>query len=346
MKKFVSALILLSMIMSIICVSVSADEGTIYLEEDFSSEEVFYSRFHAGNFYIDEGLLYGYGAKTFMSFYDDSEESIFKDHPTCWMTYDMEVIMSIAEDEFSDVDNRHVCLSYCNDNLFFEGRVEGRMFYNFGYSVPNKEFYLTAGAVGSYSEEDFITLAVPYELPTDGEDFFTLGMSVSEGRLRCFYNGELIIDFVDARNEHLISHKIPSPFLLWNTNNFIQIKNVKIASDGYLYPYETETETTVTTEAPATEDNTEDTEETVVDATEATEGTDDSTIEATEGEDTDAPADSTNSPADNTDAPEADTVGTTGTQKPSTSTGDASFVVVAAMVAALGSALIVRKVRG
>lgn len=55
---------------------------------------------------------------------------------------------------------------------------------------------------------------------------------------------------------------------------------------------------------------------------------------------TDAPS------VDNTDVPATDTDGTTDTQQTSPTTGDAVFVVAATMFVALGSALIVKKVRG
>ena len=335
MKKLLSALLIATMLMSIVCVSVSADEGALYIDENFTSMESFMQNFIAGAFYVEDGLLFGYNeARTFMSNYTN-ENTFFDNGPTTWLTYDSVVELAIAEDEFADPEAREICISYCNDNPYYEGRTDGRMFLNFVYVKATGEFMLTHGGVGSTSEEEILDVPVPMEIAEDGE-FFKLGMSVSKGRVRCFYNDQLIFDFVDTANDCLIGHVIESPFLLWNTNNFVQVKNVKIASDGYLFPLDETVDTTVGTEAP-------------VDSTEATEAPADSD-EATEApadsdEAPEAPADSNEAP-EATEAPEADTVGTTGTQQPSTSTGDATFVVVAAMVAALGSALIVKKVRG
>jgi len=345
MKKLLSALLVLTMLFSVVSVSVSADEGTLFIDENFNSMEAFLQNFVAGAFYVEDGLLFGYNeAVVFCTLYDDQESGMFTDSSTTWLTFDMEVTLSVGEDEFYTGENRSIALSYCNDNLFYEGRAEGRAFMNINYDITNKEFTFTDGI-----SEDPLTVPVPYEVPVDDEaEFFSIGMSVDKGRIRFFYNGEMLYDLNDTANEYLIGHVIESPLLFWNHGNFIQVKNVKISTPGYLYPYADNADTTVTTETPV--DSTEGTDA-PVDNTDAPVDNTDAPVDNTDApvDNTDAPVDNTDAPVDNTNAPvddPADTVGTTGTQKPSTSTGDATFVVVAAMVAALGSALIVKKVRG
>jgi len=335
MKKFISVFLIVTMLASVFCFSAAAEEGTVYINEEFVSADSVNQNFFLGGFVHDdaEQIVYAYSdAITFSSVYSDPEGP-FEDTPTTWATYDTTVSVCVGEDEFFAGEDRTVILSYCNDNPLVEGLAEGRIFMNFSYDIVESCFTFQIS-----TEEDLRFDPVSAEIVCDGTEYFTMGMSVTEGRVRCFYNDQLIFDFVDSANEFLIGKAIESPVLFWNCGNFVKINNVKIASPEHLFPIPAETETTLITESP-------------VDGTEGTDAPVDNTDAPVDNTDapvdnTDAPADNTDAPADNTDAPEADTVGTTGTQKPSTSTGDATFVVVAAMVAALGSALIVKKVRG
>jgi len=70
---------------------------------------------------------------------------------------------AIAEDEFADPEAREICISYCNDNPYYEGRTDGRMFLNFVYVKATGEFMLTHGGVGSTSEEEILEEEIPEE---------------------------------------------------------------------------------------------------------------------------------------------------------------------------------------
>ena len=105
MKKIISALLILTMIFSMVCMSTSA-AGITYINQNFQSMEVFASQFTAGAFYVEDNLLFGYNeARTFMSCYTN-DNSFFDNGPTTWLTYDTVVELAIAEDEFADVDAR------------------------------------------------------------------------------------------------------------------------------------------------------------------------------------------------------------------------------------------------
>lgn len=329
MKKIISALLILTMIFSVVCVSTSA--AGIHVNMNFESMEVFTSQFIAGAFYVEDNLLYGYSeAKALQTQYDDSE-GWFADTAYTWLTYDATITLSIGDDELSDME-RWANLVYCNDNLVYEGRVEDRVMMSFCYDVENSCFRFTEG--WNNTEEDGQYLPpVEKEVNTDGEEFFTMGISVGQGNIRCFYNNELIFNY--SNPDMLIAHEITSPFLFWQDGNFVQISNITVADHGYLFPAtpapvdssvpvasSSETIQPIeTTTSIKVEDVTDDDGNVV---------TDDAGNKVTETVViTDAPADT------NTGAVPGGN---------STTTGDVTFIVVAALVATIGCALIVRKV--
>ncbi|MBE6707968.1 MAG: hypothetical protein E7578_01835 [Ruminococcaceae bacterium] len=336
MKKIISALLILTMIFSVVCVSTSA--AAIHVNMNFESMEVFTSQFIAGAFYVEDNLLYGYAeAKALQTQYDDSQ-GWFDDTAYTWLTYDASITLAIGDDELSETD-RYVNLVYCNDNVVFEGRQEDRLMMSFGYDVQNGCFRFGTGwNIDSDENEHNMLPSVAKEINTDGEDFFTMGISVKQGNIRCFYNDELIFNFVDANNEYLIAHEITSPFLFWQDGNFIQISNITIGDHGALYPEMPDAP--IQTQAPV---NTNATETTTPRVT----TTKISEVVLTDDKGNDVTDDKGNKVTETviiTEPPVADT--NTGAVQGgnSSNTGDVTFIVVAAMVATLGCALIVRKV--
>ena len=331
MKKIISALLILTMIFSVVCVSASA--ANIHVNMNFESMEIFTSQFIAGAFYVEDNLLYGYAeAKALQTKYDDSE-GWFADTAYTWLTFDASITLAIGDDELSDTD-RWVNLIYCNDNVVYEGRQEDRLMMSFSYDVQNQCFRFTPG--WNNTDETLQYLApVEKELNTEGEEFFTMGISVNKGNIRCFYNDELIFNFADPSNELLIAHEITSPFLFWQDGNFIQISNITVGDYGAIYPEMSDVDTQ--TQAPTPTETT--TPRVTTTAT--------SFVNITDEKGNDVTDEAGNKVTDTviiTEAPIADT--NTGAVQggSSTSTGDVTFIVVAAMVATLGCALIVRKV--
>jgi len=338
MKRFLSVLMIAAMLASIFAVSAMADDAPVLIfTENFTNPDTFTDRFAWGAYYIEDNKLIGY-----------SEARALQQVQYMQVKYDMEMTVAIGEDEMYTGDDRSFFMGYPNTNLEYEGRAEGTVWMVFHYSVTNKEFTFFVGGFGP-DEENAIHFAdpIPMEIEADkGEEFYKMGMSIDRGRIRCFFEGEMLFEYVDTADEYLIGYATEEPYFVWNTGNCMIYDELKLGQVGSIYPYPVEEETTVTTEAPATEDTTASTDA-PVDNTDAPVDNTDAPVDSTEGDVTSVPADETNAPADNdTDVPEADTVGTTGTQTPSTSTGDATFVVVMAMVAAIGSALIVKRVRG
>ncbi len=328
MKKLVSLFVMLAMLLSVIGISSSA--AGVHIDMNFESLEEFVKMFRAGAFYLEEGLLYGYAeAKALQSDYESDDAGIFKNTMYTWLTYDSSVTLKASDDELSE-DKRLVSIVYCNDNLKYMAREEERVYMTFMYDIEASCFRLVRG-LESTAEEDHYMDPVDREIDTETE--FTLGMSVDKDRIRCFYNNELIFDY--ANPDMLIAYEINSPFIFWQTGNFIQISNITIADAGYLFP-SFEADDTTATDTSATEATT--TRET----TTAT-----SIVEVTDEEGNTMTDDSGNKITETviiTEPPVADT--NTGAPQggSSTNTGDMTFIVVATMVAAIGCALIVRKV--
>lgn len=315
MKKILSILLVAVMLVSAVCVSVSA-EG-YYLQERFTNGgATFDSNFIAGATWItDDGKLIGYSdARTFMSRYDDSD-GVFNNTMLTWLEYDVEIQVWADADENAG-DSRDYSLAYCNDNLVVAGIEEDRSFISFGYDFVNGEFYLSK-VLGGGGEEDQLVARVAKEIK--GDEFNKLGMTVTRGRIRGYFNGELIIDFVDTADTYRIAKEINSPFLFWNTSNFFQVSSVDVASPEYIYPAGLAPVTTAETTNGGNNGN--------------------------NGGNND-PANTTNSGNNNNKVVEvpADTNKNGSSVNNSTKTGDAAIIVAVAMVVALGTAIVVKKV--
>jgi len=362
MKKIISALLILTMIFSMVCMSSSA--ATVYIDMNFESMEAFTAKFGAGAFYVEDGLLFGYAeAKALESLYS-CPDGWFDNTLYTWLEYDTSITLTVADDELSETA-RFVNLVYCNDNPRFYGREDRRIYMSFFYDVQTGMFHFADG-LDCVDEEMQYMDPVAKEVDTEGAQEFTLGISVQKDNIRCFYNNEMIFDYTNS--DLLISSDINSPFLFWQNGNFISISNITVADHGVLYPV-VEEEPVVTTEPSDDPVVTEPSDDPAV-----TEPSDDPAASETELSDDPAATESEATTAIETEIvtnedgetevvthivteekkPEADDndaenkpAPDTNTGKPtggnSTTTGDISFVVVLAMVTALGAALIVRK---
>ena len=231
MKKILSIMLAAVMLVSAICVNVSADG--YYLQERFSNgSSSFHKNFIAGSTSVTrDGKLVGHSdARSIMSSYDDSS-GVFN-NTRAWLEYDAEIEIC-ATDDRAVGGSREISLVYCNDNLVVAGIEEDRSFISFGYDFVKGEFYLT-NCLGGGGEENQLVVRVAKKI--DEDNFNQLGMTVTSGRIRGYFNGELIIDFVDTADSYRIAKKISSPFLFWNTGNYFRISAIDIASPEYIYP--------------------------------------------------------------------------------------------------------------
>ncbi len=303
MKKIISALLITAMLCSMAVVSASA---AVLKNETYDNPEITWHSL--GNYYVEEGRLIGDdSAKCFQG--ADTNEADGLEYFTVGhgdgvfnQAVDMKYTLSAEPDESKDGSNRNFGITYVTDvtcvidNGMGASGANTRLFLEFVYSWNDGKFYLC----NTINSTDFASVAlvegVEKQIAADGEDF-TMGMSVTENRVRCYYNDELIFDYTDedgdlglVNADNLDLGMIP---FNWNNGNIISIDTLTIADAGDLYPLNAEGD----------------------DQTPPAEGGDDQTPPAEGGDDTVAPP-----------------------------TGDVVFVVIAAMVIALGSAIIVKKV--
>ncbi len=338
MKKIISALLILTIVVSMVCVSTSA--AGIHVNMNFESMDVFTNQFNAGQFYVDTpGELYGYSeAKALQTLYTETEDGWFDNTGLTWLTYDASITVAAGDDDLND-GSRWINLVYCNDNLMYEGLEEDRVQMAFTYDIQNRCFRLAPGWNNDTEEEQYLP-PVYMEINTDGDEFITMGISISKDRMRCFYNNQLIFDLQNP--DLLIAHAINSPFLFWQDGNFVRINNITVADWGTLYPDipVNDVTTPVVTNEPAPGPVV-----TTAAPVETTTSIKEVDVTNEKGETvTDASGAKVTETVIITQAPAAET----NTNKPAggnaSATGDATFVVIAAMVATLGCALIVRKV--
>lgn len=341
MKKIISLVLTLVMLVSAAAVAANAD-GQVYVSSDFASMETFTNHFHAGALYTGDNLLYGY-----------SEAKCLQSKGE-WYQYDTTIEIALLDDDLDESD-RAYSLWYCNINPEAYGRYDGTAYMLFSYDIENREFTLSAPDLMTGEAVDLCP-AVPFEI--NEEDFNTFGLSITDKRIRCFFNDQLIFDYVDTADEYLIGRQDentnPTPLVFWNDGNFVQIKSVKIASAGYFFPMNAEPTPDDNNNQPPVnnpDDNTgDDKNEPPVNNGDDNKGDDN------KGDDkNDTPANGGDTLGGNTNSGNTNSGNTNGQGKPadtnqnkpaggtSTSTGDAAFVAALVMVAALGCAVIVKK---
>lgn len=337
MRKIFSILLIASIIVGAVCVNVSA--VGYYLQERFNDGgSSFNKNFIAGAAWItdDSQLVGNRNTRTFMSRYDDSN-GVFNDTMFTWLEYDAEIEICAIDDRAVG-GSREISLVYCNDNLVVADIEEDRSFISFGYDFVNGEFYLSK-VLGGGGEEDQLVARVAKEIK--GDEFNKLGMTVTRGRIRGYFNGELIIDFVDTADTYRIAKEINSPFLFWNTSNFFQVSSVDVASPEYIYPAGLAPVTTAETTNGGNNGNNG--------------GNNDPANTTNSGNNNNPPATSVVTSVVTNDKGEteivtkvvevpADTNKNGSSVNNSTKTGDAAIIVAVAMVVALGTAIVVKKV--
>jgi len=323
-------MLILVMMLSMVVVNTSA-AGVIF-RADFKTmtEDQFYAQFMEGAFHVDdvEGVLYGYyEAKALQSMYSDPD-GIFDNTLNTWLTYDASITLSMADDELVEYD-RTINIAYCNDNPRVNGAAEAREFITLTYDIQKQEFNATVGGFPGFTEGGLLGDPIPMELDVEGGTFYTFGISVEKNRVRFFIDDQLLYD-IDGTSMY-VADSINSPFFMWNDGNYLNITDITVATATHLYPSTGSAPTPVETTAPTQPAETT-TRKEVVDVT------DDKGNAVTDADGnkvteeiivTDAPADT------NTGAVQGGN---------SASTGDVTFIVVAAMVATLGCAIIIRKV--
>ena len=221
-----------------------------------------------------------------------------------------------------DRDGEHkVGLWWRDDFTYAEGEESGEVYMMF-VNMDTNEIELWVDGV------DAPIATSPVSGLEVGGDWFTMGWKIVPGNISCYVNNQKLINYSDAE----IAATAKSPILLWNTNCFSAWDDVVVATADYNLFNEAAT----STEGQATQ------------ATQPAETTTRKEIVEVTDESGNAVTDASGNKVTEeiivTDAPVADT--NTGAVQggSSTSTGDVTVMVIAAMVVAIGCAIVVKKV--
>lgn len=228
-KKILSAILVTVMVFSAVCVSSSAEE--VHINMDFEDIEVFKEQFISGKYWTDDtGYIFGYdGSGTIETQCEMNDEGFISDG-YCWLTYDAEITFIVTDDDLSEND-RYLDLVYCNDNPWYMGESDERIFMIFCYDIQGRCFRLTSSFDNTEEAEQYME-PVYRDIPIDGSERIAMGISVGKDSMRCYYNNELIFDFQNT--EFYIGHKIPSPFLFWQQGNYIEVSRINVTEYGYI----------------------------------------------------------------------------------------------------------------
>ena len=207
----------------------------LYFSEDFTNKDRAWNRLIFGEWlFNDGGGIYGHSdAKVIQTVpYNDDDMGLFRDYSYEYLDYDATITLSVYDDTYSDKD-RFVNLVYVNDNFRFNNVGDSRVMMAFSYDFQENCFRFTEGWSQTDPELQIMS-PVCYESWDEDSEFHTLGMTVEKGRVRCFFDGEMIFDFIDEENKYYIANKECAPVLFWQDGNFVQVKNISVDKPGYL----------------------------------------------------------------------------------------------------------------
>ena len=329
MKKIICVLVLCALLAcAVLEVAVSA-AGEVFWREDFSSADPNNWLWDGTLFYVEDGVLKGWDeAVVHQSNFPTATGGTRKYGES---TLKIECIA--YEDGGADKEFHSLGLwwadyidPYATDDP--TSWIIYKPHYNFERACIELEMEFTGDEAEAFRPADFPDDAVVarFEIPEDkapnfGIDWFSLGYRVSGGTFSIFLNDQKIVDFPCYRGA-VTGTQRPSPVILLNGGCYCGFDNLVVATPDYDLFNEG------ASPAPAPAENVT---EFVVDTEKVVVGTNEDGSEIT-----DVVTAQVARPAANTGA--AATGGT------AARTGDGAIVVIAVMIAALGSAIAVKKV--
>ncbi len=235
MKRLISVLLAAVLL---ICGAniVLADGEPVYvnpelpLSVDLSDFEQANNHFHVGSYEVVDGYLTGY--KDVLAF-----QSKF-----AYSAYDVTYELAICEDEqVAEGSERYFTFAYLNPNPKHNGVMTNNINLNFTIDIDKSELYLSAGSGFGVNADDILAGPVALDIDTDMGTFYKFGVSVSEGRMRFFIDGECLIDYIDEANKYYIGYSYeevdPVIMVWWSNNNLDMYKSVEVSAPGELYPF-------------------------------------------------------------------------------------------------------------
>ncbi len=233
MKRIISALLIAVMLCSMAAMSASA---AVIKTEEFDDLESVAVWLYPGNAYTEDGLLIGDASARAMQ-----GIAVDQDPDGEWMTggegtfpakCDVQWVLKSELDDTQDGTNRNWSFAYHSDGPVPDGG--STLTLRFTYNWTDGKFYLCnevnndPGAEGTNAMEP-----VEKEIVADGE-FFKMGMSVEDNRVRFFYNDELIFDYQGTEEQKIGT--LPSLIFTWNTQCIYSIDKLVVTDTYDLYP--------------------------------------------------------------------------------------------------------------
>ena len=356
MKKIISTILVSVMIVSMLAVSASATKFITDTFDDYN-EEIWSEDAYA----VIDGCCEGFHeAVVHQTQYEpnEDEEPRFLEAITCPRTFTTGTDFLIEEDTS---ENPACGLWIADTYLAGEGLADDRNIFSFMYDANTSTFKLLMNTTDTTLKNEDLEpdakekvlgeWADPRELGQNmtNQKWINIGMKVEVGKLTCYVDGKAVITAIG--NEVADVGKDPTPILYWNNGAHIMWDNFWIG-DLAEFPDEVVTEAPVVTDAPVVTEP-----QTTAIVTELVTEIETKMAEVTDEEGKVVTDESGNKVTEVvteivtkyeehvvTNAPAQDTQKQPTNPQGGAQTGDMAIIVVAVMVVALGSAVVVKKV--
>lgn len=239
MKRLLSVIILLAVVMSIAVIESSA--AVIYMQDDFSGDEINSENWVAEGtkFFVENGMLQGYkDAVVHQSAYGVPDMGMELGKDRDWTTFVAEMKVRIIENDAPGL-NQGVGFwikAYGDNTCDTDGQI-----YTLGYDHTNKAYVIGRNSLNAVGDANIIS--TPAEQWKEGGDapWHTLGIKVEAGGLISLWADAvkvLEINTADtsvtgSTEEFNVMGIYDTPVILLNDNNYIQMDDLIVASPDY-----------------------------------------------------------------------------------------------------------------
>jgi len=338
MKKIISAIMICALLCAaVLPVAVSA-EGKVLFKDEFDSMDNNDWVWDGDLFECIDGRLEGYASAlvhqtNFLESYNGDK---------MWGTGTSFRVDAYAMDDDSGNGDNRLFLWWCDYFGASDDDEMGSILYCFGYNYSTKQFFFNVSYEGDEAklmaeDEDGVEILIDeydYKMDMNKPDKVQMGMKIDKGVVYC-YNGDKCLVTYNAERGEKCGTTRRSPILLWNIGCYCAFDNFIVTTADYNLFNEDKQADTTSSDTTASDETTvpEVTEpETTEIVSKVVEVTDENGEKHTEIVTEIVTA-----------APKQDTQKNNNNGGNSVQTGDMAIIVIAVMVVALGSAVVVKK---
>ena len=248
MKKILSALLCVLIFCSVFTIGVSA-KGQCLLSDDFSngfSSGTWMRRggYDACAFMWDQNNEYLYGE-------DDAIvlQTNYVDNDMLWRDYYYSIDVRVQEGGLGESDTSNVIIQFQD---LYESGVKNAPVYSYSIIPQTGEAYLVKEFeyVNEYGNTEYSWVAMDKSYITGyihispNGNWFNMGMRVSDGKIQCYYDGELILESSYNANDKKLGRynqntpdstvgKQRYPFVFINYNHILNLDNFQVWTGDY-----------------------------------------------------------------------------------------------------------------